>query len=71
MSACTCPACGRQFTSLSTFDRHQDWDYKRRPMLVCRDPGELGMRADRFGRWASAQNRSRLLAHLNSAGLTP
>jgi hypothetical protein len=66
MSACTCFPCGRSFTSLKGFDRHQDVDYTRWPPVVCRDPASLGMTADRrYGRWrmpATEAGRARLAA---------
>jgi len=51
MSVCKCSPCGREFTGLSTFDRHQDVNYNRRPAVVCVDPAGLGMVQNRSGRW--------------------
>lgn len=51
MSACTCVPCGREFTTLAAFDRHQDIDYKRRPVIICRDPATIGLLQNSLGRW--------------------
>ena len=63
MSACTCSPCGRDFTGLSAFDRHQDVNYSRRPPVVCLDPATVGLETNAHGRWgfpASADSRARL-----------
>ena len=63
MSWCQCAACGQTFTSLTSFDRHQDWNYKRKPMLVCRLPASMGLIQGANGMWRvplSAPESSRL-----------
>lgn len=65
MSACTCSPCGREFTGLTAFDKHQDVDYSRRTPVVCMDPAVLGMEQNPFGRWGfpgDADSRARLRA---------
>ena len=37
-SECGCALCGQTFTGLTLFDAHQDTDYNRHPVIVCRDP---------------------------------
>lgn len=46
-----CKQCGRDFGGLGAFDKHQDVDYKRQPVIICRDPATLGMHQDGNGRW--------------------
>ena len=58
MTACKCSPCGREFTGLSGFDRHQDVDYSRRPAVRCQDPATLGMEQNPFGRWGSPPDAS-------------
>jgi len=70
MSMCECAACHRRFSGLTTFDRHQDWDYKRQPMLICRDPADLGMRINHHDYWASAEKRPDLPSGKKSADRT-
>jgi hypothetical protein len=53
MSACQCSPCGRHFTSLTAFDRHQAVDYRRRPAVLCVDPAKAGLVRQASGRWAS------------------
>lgn len=63
MSACECSPCGRKFTGLTAFDKHQDVDYKRTPAVRCIDPATLGMSQDGRGFWyepAKADARLRL-----------
>jgi hypothetical protein len=61
MAACKCSPCGREFTGLSAFDRHQDVDYGRRPAVQCKDPATLGLVQNGHGRWGSpATDASRL-----------
>ena len=55
-----CPRCHRHFTGLTTFDRHQDVNYRREHEPVrCQDPAALGMAQDRYGRWGSADQNTR------------
>lgn len=42
-SACGCSGCGRVFSSLTLFDRHQDWDYDAPAALSCKTPESLGL----------------------------
>jgi hypothetical protein len=61
MSAGKCGACKREFTGLTSFDKHQDVNYGRRPAVVCLDPATAGLVKDRNGRWGSpADDASRL-----------
>ena len=63
MSACLCDPCGREFTGLTAFDKHQDVDYTRRPAVRCMDPATVGLVQGSHGRWgfpADAASRARL-----------
>ena len=51
MSACLCHTCGREFTGLTAFDKHQDVDYTRRPAVRCMDPATVGLVQQPSGRW--------------------
>jgi hypothetical protein len=51
MSVCGCAACGREFTTLAAFDKHQDADYGRSPAITCLDPASRGLEQNRRGRW--------------------
>lgn len=65
MTACSCAPCARTFSGLVSFDRHQDVDYNRRPVVICQDPAGIGMALDQHGRWhtpASEADRARLSA---------
>lgn len=53
MSNCGCSPCGREFTGLGSFDKHQDVDYSRRPAVVCLDPATLGLVRNDAGRWGA------------------
>lgn len=46
-----CAPCGRAFTSLTGFDRHQEYRFGTATPVVCRDPAGLGMIQDAGGRW--------------------
>ena len=56
MSVCECPLCGREFTTLGAFDRHQDVDYERTPDVRCMDPATAGLHQDSRGRWRTPQS---------------
>jgi hypothetical protein len=56
MSACKCSPCGREFTGLTAFDKHQDVDYSRRPAVVCKDPATIGLVRNDYGRWGEPMN---------------
>ena len=61
MSAGKCGACGREFTGVASFDKHQDVNYMRRPTVICLDPATVGLAEDRNGRWGTpADDASRL-----------
>lgn len=63
MSACLCDPCGREFTGLTAFDKHQDVDYTRRPAVRCMDPATVGLVQGAHGRWGfppDARSRARL-----------
>ncbi len=65
MSMCTCSPCGRAFTGLTAFDKHQDVDYTRRPAVACLDPATAGLVRQSSGRWgfpADEDSRARLAA---------
>jgi hypothetical protein len=72
-SECRCVLCGQTFTGLTLFDAHQDVDYNRHPVIVCRDPTGLGLAQDSRGTWGTPEGlakreRSRgRLAAANSA----
>jgi hypothetical protein len=51
MSTCICNPCGRAFTGLTAFDKHQDVDYSRRPAVRCQDPTAAGLVQQPSGRW--------------------
>ncbi len=62
MSACTCAPCGREFTSLTAFDKHQSADYRCRPAVLCADPATVGLVRQASGRWGlprTAYSRAR------------
>ena len=46
-----CAACGQQFGALAQFDAHQDVDYDREPVLICRAPATMGLILDDRGVW--------------------
>lgn len=65
MSICVCAACERSFTGLTSFDKHHETDYGRRPAVRCIDPATLGMVQQESGRWGFPQTdagRERLRA---------
>lgn len=47
-----CALCHRMFASLASgFDKHQDVDYKRDPVIICLDPATVGLHQDARGVW--------------------
>src|ERR1022692_2998119 len=50
MSACECAGCGRAFTSVSAFDRHQSADYRSAHPVTCHDPAARGLAVDQHVR---------------------
>jgi hypothetical protein len=54
-SECSCVLCGHTFTGLTLFDAHQDVDYGREPVIVCRDPTGLGLAQDARGTWGTPE----------------
>lgn len=76
MSACLCDPCGREFTGLGAFDKHQDVDYTRRPAVRCMDPASVGLVIGAYGRWgfpvdaASRDRLSKMRDERASAGVT-
>ena len=52
MSACECAGCGRAFTSVSAFDRHQSADYRSAHPVTCHDPAARGLAVNQHGRWS-------------------
>ena len=51
MTAGKCDPCGREFTGLGAFDKHQDVNYDRRPPVICQDPAAVGLVQQESGRW--------------------
>lgn len=72
-SECQCGLCGATFTGVTLFDNHQDVNYTRQPVIICRDPVALGLGHDPRGTWGTpeglrARERSAsLLAAIRSA----
>jgi len=54
-SECGCVLCGQTFTGLTLFDAHQDVDYNREPVIICRDPTGLGLAQDARGTWGTPE----------------
>jgi hypothetical protein len=50
-----CASCGHQFGSLERFDAHQNIDYERDPVLICRWPADLGLVRDARGVWQTPE----------------
>ena len=46
-----CARCGQQFGAVTAFDKHQDVDYDRVPVVICRDPATLNLAQDGNGVW--------------------
>lgn len=52
---CTNKGCGRIFSSLSAFDKHQKMNYKDNGRtVICTDPAKLGL-VERDGKWGWPQ----------------
>jgi hypothetical protein len=51
MATADCAPCGERFTGVTSFDRHQDRDYSRRPAVICRPPADCGLVRNEHGRW--------------------
>lgn len=62
MATCICARCGRTFTGLTAFDRHQDVDYKRKPPVLCDVTGLVRQSSGRWGLPADPATRDRLKA---------
>jgi hypothetical protein len=58
MATCLCDPCGREFSGLTAFDKHQQVDYSRRPAVVCLDPATVGLVLNGRGRWGSPSDGS-------------
>lgn len=54
--AAHCPACHETFSSTRLFDRHQDVDYDRRPVVICKEPESVGLVLDTWGTWRTPEN---------------
>jgi hypothetical protein len=54
-SECACVLCGATFTGLTLFDAHQDVDYTRQQVIICRDPAALGLAQDARGTWGTPE----------------
>ena len=48
LNASGCRGCGRVFTGITAFDRHQRWTDGR---LTCLDPATTGLERKRNGHW--------------------
>lgn len=57
-----CARCGRTFLNLTAFDKHQDVDYKRIPIVICMDPANLGLVQDEIGLWGTPEGHARRAA---------
>ena len=72
-----CAVCHHTFGGLTLFDAHQDVDYTRKPVIVCRDPASLGLAQNDRGLWSTpeglkSRERSRTrLAAARSARTPP
>jgi hypothetical protein len=55
MSTYGCSPCGETFGTLTLFDGHQDVDRKRRPVVRCADPRDLGLVQDGHGVWQTPE----------------
>ena len=73
MSMATCAPCGREFTTVAAFDKHQDVDYRRRPAVACLDPATVGLTRDGRGRWHFRQTAAgqRYLENLRASRAVP
>jgi hypothetical protein len=54
-ATCHCAACHRTFGSLVLFDRHQDINYGRDPVVFCKSPYDLGLIRDASGVWRTPE----------------
>lgn len=54
-SACHCAGCHQTFSGMGTFDKHQDVNYDRVPVILCRDPRSLGLVPDHTGVWRTLE----------------
>ena len=50
MASADCAACHERFTGVTPFDAHQDRDYTRQPVIVCRPPADCGLALNDRGR---------------------
>jgi hypothetical protein len=50
-----CAGCHQTFSSLAMFDRHQEKDYSRRPVVSCKPPEALGLVRDTWGTWRTPE----------------
>ena len=66
-----CAACGEQFGRMADFDRHQDVDYDRTPVVVCKAPETMpGLVKDQHGVWQTPEglaNHQKLATRLAEA----
>jgi hypothetical protein len=63
-----CARCGEQFGTLEQFDRHQDVDYGRNPVIVCRTPVSMGLVRDVHGVWQTPAGLAARQASRQNAG---
>jgi hypothetical protein len=54
-SECSCVLCGATFTGMGLFDAHQDVNYKRQPVIICRPPQALGLAQNARGTWGTPE----------------
>jgi hypothetical protein len=69
MSSHQCGRCLEKFTSLELFDKHQDVDYKRKPVIICIRPESLGMVRAHNESWTTPEGALRLAALAGRARL--
>jgi hypothetical protein len=56
-----CAICHTTFTGAGLFARHQNVDYSRKPMILCRSPQSLGLIKDAGGAWGTPEGVAKAL----------
>jgi hypothetical protein len=54
-AACHCGLCHQTFSGIGLFDAHQDVDYHRQPVIICRSPAVLGLAQEPGGTWCTPE----------------